>query len=115
MSELVGGARRRGDEIAKVRVERVVDKGNENIWAETWCRGAKGSVLMMYDGSRGLERIKFMHPCGGLGMLVSEDIRDLRIRVRADAFAGSACKAITHRVVKEAVGVEVWTRCGVES
>ena len=115
MFQLVDETGRRGHKISKVRVEGIINKGNENIWAETWCRGAMGSVLMMYDGSRGLKGIKFTHPCGGFGMFVSENIRYLRLRVRADAFAGSTCKAVAHRVVKEAVGVEVWTCSRVES
>jgi hypothetical protein len=64
MSELVGDARGRSDEVAKIRVEGVINKGNENVWAEAWCRSVMSSVLMVYNGSRGLERIKLMHPCG---------------------------------------------------
>ena len=55
-----------------------------------------------------------MHPCGRFGVLVSENIRYLRLGVRATALASSISKAITHRVVKEAVRVEVWACCSVK-
>ena len=50
MPELVGCAGRGGDEVAKVRVEGVVDKCDEDIWAEAWCVTAMTAVLMMDDG-----------------------------------------------------------------
>ncbi len=50
MSELVGNAGRRGNEVAKIRIEGVVNKGNEDVRAEAWCRSTS-SVLMEYSGS----------------------------------------------------------------
>ncbi len=49
MFELVGCAGGGCDEVTKVRVEGVVDKCNEDIWAEAWCM-ATSAVLMMDDG-----------------------------------------------------------------
>ena len=49
MFELVGCAGGGCDEVAKVRVEGVVDKCDEDIWAEAWCM-ATSAVLMMDDG-----------------------------------------------------------------
>ncbi len=71
MPELVGCAGGRCDKIAKIRVEGVVDKGDEDIWAKAWCQAAISTVLIMDGGGRGLEGIKFMHPCGGFCVLVS--------------------------------------------
>ena len=55
-----------------------------------------------------------MHPCGRFGVLISQDIRYLRVGVCANALAGSASKAITYRVVEKAVRVKVWACCSVK-
>ena len=71
MSKLVGCAGRGRNEIAKIRIEGVVDKSNEDVWAKAWCRTAMSALLAMDDGGGGLEGVEFMHPCGGFSMLVS--------------------------------------------
>ena len=49
MPELVGCAGGGCNEVAKIRVEGVVDKCDEDIWAEAWCM-TTSAVLMMDDG-----------------------------------------------------------------
>ena len=71
MFELVGCAGGGCDEVAKVWVEGVVDKSNEDVWAKAWCRTAMSALLAMDDGGGRLEGVEFMHPCGGFSMLVS--------------------------------------------
>lgn len=51
MSELVGSARGRSDKVAKIRIEGVINKGNEDVRAEAWCRSTMSSVLMEYSRS----------------------------------------------------------------
>ncbi len=79
--EFVGSAGRGGDKITKVRVERVVDVGNQNIWAEARCRAAGGVIPVNNGRCERLQRIEFMHPSRRLGVLVCENVGDLSVRV----------------------------------
>ena len=44
MFELVGNVGRRGDKIPKIGIQRIVDKGNKYIRAETGDRSAGGII-----------------------------------------------------------------------
>ena len=115
VSEFVGGAWGRRDEITKIRVEGVINESYEDVRAEAGCSASMGTLIMRDDRSRRVERIKFMHPCSRLGMLVCKNVRDTGPRIGADTFASSASEAIAHRVVEEAEGIKVGACRGVEA
>jgi hypothetical protein len=65
------------------------------------------SLLIQNNGGGGLERVKLIHPSGRFGMLVCQDVRNLRGGISADAFACGASKAISNRVVQKIVRIEM--------
>ncbi len=63
----------------------IVDEGNQNVRAEAGGRSARG-VISVNDGRcLRLQRVEFMHPSGRLGMLICEDVCNLRVRVSRDS------------------------------
>jgi len=100
MFEFVRSTGRGSDKIAKVWHERVVEKGYEDIRAEARCRTAEGIISGDNSGGIGLKRIKLVHPCRRLGVLIGEYVRNLGLLVFADAHSCSTGEAVTHRIVQ---------------
>ena len=98
--EFVRSAGGGSDKITKVRRERIIEKGYENIRAEARSRAAKGVIPGYNSGGIMLKRVELVHPCSRLGMLIGEYVRDLGLLVFADAHSCSAGEAVTHRVVQ---------------
>jgi hypothetical protein len=100
MFELVCSTGRGSDKIAKVWHERVIEKGYEDVGAKTRCRTAEGIVSGDDNWSIGLKRIKFVHPCCRLGVLISKYVRNLGLLVFADTRSCSTGEAVTHRIMQ---------------
>jgi hypothetical protein len=115
MSKLVRDTWRRSHKVAKVRIERIVDKGNENIWAQAWGRSSLSALFVQNNGCGGLERVKFVHPSSRLGVLVCQDVRHLRSSISTNAVACSSSKTIANRVVQKNVSIEVGAGGRMES
>ena len=99
MSKLVGGTWRRRNKVTKIRIEGIIDKGNENVRAQARGGYFLSTMIVKDSRCRGLEGVKLMHPSGRLGMFVCQDVCNLRRRIAADAAPCSACKAVADGIV----------------
>ena len=82
--EIVCDAGRGCDKVAKVRSERFVSEGNENVRAEAGGRMAVGIVSEDDGWGITLKGIYLVHPCSSFGELVSENIRNASVWVFAN-------------------------------
>jgi hypothetical protein len=71
VSQAVGCARRRGDKVTKVRMERVIGEGNEDIWTEARSRTTLRIILEQNGRCIGAKRVELMHPSRRFSEFVS--------------------------------------------
>ncbi len=74
VSQAVGRARRRGHKVAKVRMERVIGEGNEDIWTEARSGTTLRIILEQNGRCVGAERVELMHPSRRFGKFISQNV-----------------------------------------